>query len=208
MARGLRLSEPGRAWGALAALAALGALAAWFGPAHALDWQPARWWQEPWRWWTGAFVHWSGLHLAGNLAGAALVGALGVVPRLPWRAALAWALAWPLTQLGLLLQPALAHYGGLSGVMHAGVAVASVEICRIAGVRWVGWSLLAGLAAKIVADAPWAGPLRHEAGWDIAIAPLAHASGALSGVLLAVLLPPLLARAARLQHRAPPESAP
>lgn len=203
MARGLRLTDPGRAWGALAALAAAGALIGGAVPASAIDWQPARWATEPWRWWTAAFVHWSGGHLAGNLAGAVLVGALGVVPRLPWRAALAWALAWPLTQLGLLLQPALAHYGGLSGVMHAGVAVAAVEICRIAGVRWVGGCLLAGLAAKVVADAPWAGPLRHEPGWDIPIAPLAHATGTAAGLLLAVSLPPLLAR---LQGRSAPES--
>lgn len=194
MAGGLRLSEPGRAWGALAAVLGAGAVAGWWGPALALDWQPALAAGEPWRWWTAAFVHWSEQHFFGNLAGAAIVGALGVVPRLHWRAALAWALAWPLTHLALLLQPSLAHYGGLSGVMHAGVAAASVELCRTPRTRWVGVCLLIGLGTKLVLDEPWGAPLQHPEGWDIAIAPLAHSSGAIGGALLCWAVAPLLAR--------------
>ena len=43
-------------------------------------------------------------------------------------AALAWALAWPLTHLALLAEPALLRYGGLSGVLRAGAAVAAVAL--------------------------------------------------------------------------------
>lgn len=172
-----------RAWPALAAFAAAGSVVAWFLPAAALDWQPALALVEPWRWITGAFVHWSPLHLGANLAGTAVVAAFGHVAALPPRAALAWALAWPATQGALLAQPALVHYGGLSGVLHAGVAVAAVHLlARTGRARWIGGAVLAGLALKIALERPWAGPLLHPAGWDIAVAPLAHAAGAVAGV--------------------------
>ena len=34
-------------------------------------------------------------------------------------------------------------------------------------------------------EAPWAGPLRRPAGWDIDIAPFSHLSGAVAGTLCA-----------------------
>ncbi len=186
MARGLRLNalrRPGFAWLLLAALLAVGSLVAWFLPTAFLDWQPDLVVSEPWRWWTAAFVHWSPLHLGANLLGTALVAALGWAGRLPARTALAWFIAWPLLHLLLLGEPALAHYGGLSGVLHAGVAAAAVElVCAQRGrPRAIGAALLVGLAAKIGLEAPWGPPLRHPADWDIAIAPLAHATGVLAG---------------------------
>ncbi|OYU93368.1 MAG: hypothetical protein CFE45_20935 [Burkholderiales bacterium PBB5] len=137
---------------------------------------------------TAAWVHLSGLHLAANLAGTALVAALGVAAGCGQRAAFAWALAWPLTHLALLAQPALAFYGGLSGVLHAGVAVAAWQLLRAErGVRRaIGAALLIGLVAKVLAESPWAGPLRQVPGWDIPIAPLAHTAGALAGWLCAL----------------------
>ncbi len=182
------MHAPGTAWLALTALLAGGALMAWWLPAVWLDWQPALAASEPWRWWTAAFVHWSPLHLAANLLGCALVGALGAVGRVPTRVALAWCAAWPATHIALLLQPALAHYGGLSGVLHAGVAVAATHLlCAGHGRRRaIAAAVLAGLAVKIALEAPWGPPLRHPADWDIAIAPLAHATGAAAGVLAAL----------------------
>ncbi|HEX7382930.1 MAG TPA: rhombosortase, partial [Burkholderiaceae bacterium] len=135
------------------------------------------------------WVHYSALHLGANLAGCALVAALGVAARVPPRAALAWLLAWPATQLGLLLVPALGHYGGLSGVLHAGVAVVAVGLL-LEGPRrrrMLGLAILAGLALKVLLEAPWAGPLAHPPGWDIATAPPAHASGLVAGTLAALL---------------------
>lgn len=212
---------PAAAWWALCALAGAGALlTALAGEPAALRWQPERAWTQPWRWWTAAWVHLSTLHLVANLAGTALVAALGPAAGCGRRAALAWAAAWPLTHGALLAQPALAFYGGLSGVLHAAVAVAAVQLLRgpapagpAAGCdadrpvgpvaapaadraagpglppgrrRAVGALLAAGLAAKLLLEAPWAGPLRHAPGWDIAIAPLAHAAGALAGALCAL----------------------
>jgi len=178
-----------RAWLTLCALAVAGALAGWLAPAMALDWQPALAATEPWRWWTAAFVHWSPLHLGANLAGCAVLAGLGAAARLPSRATLAWGLAWPLTHIALLAQPALAHYGGLSGVLHAGVAVAAVVLlARTGRERAIGAAIATGLLAKLLLERPWAGPLAHPAGWDIAVAPLAHAAGAAAGTLCALAL--------------------
>lgn len=163
------------------------ALARW--PRLLIDWQPALARHQPWRAFTAVGVHYSLLHLAANLAGGLLVAALGRVASLPLAATLAWAAAWPLTQIGLLLQPDLRHYGGLSGVLHAGVAVAGVFLVWQARGRRqaIGAALLAVMGLKLLSETPWAGPLQHPAGWDIAVAPLAHTSGALAGALCAAL---------------------
>lgn len=178
------------AWPVLAALLALGALAAWALPPAALEWQPRRVLAEPWRALTAAWVHYSPRHLGANLLGAALLGALGWRAALPARAALAWALAWPLTQLGLLLRPELARYGGLSGVLHAGAAVAAVHLLRTGPgrARGVGAALLAGLALKVAAEAPFGPVLQIRPGWDIAIAPFAHLTGLAAGLLAALFV--------------------
>ena len=176
-----------RAWLALTLLLALAAAAGWWLPRSALDWQPALAAREPWRALTAVAVHYSALHLGANLAGTALVGALGVVARVPLAMALAWGLAWPLTQLGLLMRPDLLHYGGLSGVLHAGVAAVALWLAaRERGRRQlVGAAILAALLVKLLGESPWGPALQTRAGWDIAIAPFAHASGVLCGLLCA-----------------------
>lgn len=178
-----------RAWAALALLMALAALAAWPADASRLDWQPALAAREPWRALTAAAVHYSPLHLGANVAGAVLVGALGVVARVPGRIVLAWLMAWPLTQAGLLLRPDLLHYGGLSGVLHAGVSAAALWlVVHDRGRRqWIGAAILMVLTLKIVAESPWGPAVQSREGWDIAVAPFAHASGALCGLLCARL---------------------
>ena len=185
-----RLATPGRAWGWLAALLGLIALAGWSIAREAVDWQPTLALAQPWRAFSAIGVHYSALHLLANLAGAAAVGTLGVAARAPLAATWAWAAAWPLTQLGLLLEPALAHYGGLSGVLHAGVAVIAVTLLwppNAPARRWVGLALLGGLVIKVLLEAPWGAPLRYPAGIDIAVAPLAHASGLVAGLLCAIV---------------------
>lgn len=169
----------------------LGALAVLGLASGALDWQPALVRREPWRAWSAALVHLSGLHLAANLAGCALVGALGLLARVPQRSVSAWMVAWPLTQLALLARPDIGHYAGLSGVLHAGVAVVAVHLIATArGLRQaIGLALLAALALKVASETPWAAEaLRHPEGWDIAIAPFAHASGLAAGATLSALV--------------------
>lgn len=173
----------------MGALLGAGAALAGLAPALQLDWQPGLSIAQPWRAWTAAFVHWSPLHLGANALGLALVVLLGLRAGCRWPAALAWLAAWPLTHWWLLWQPGLAHYGGLSGVLHAGVAVACCQLLQDgpARRRIVGALLLAGLLAKVLLEEPWRGPVRQTPGWDIAIAPLAHATGAAAGLLCGAL---------------------
>lgn len=190
------MNRSSAAWLGLAALLGVGALLAWPLPRTALDWQPALAFTQPWRAFSAAAVHYSGLHLGANLLGAALVAALGAVAQVPARMVWAWAVAWPLTQFGLLLQPALLHYGGLSGVLHAGVAVASLFLVMrgVGAQRWIGAAILAGAAIKVIGETPWGAPLRHGGGWDIAVAPLAHATGLIAGLLCAAVAEALAGR--------------
>jgi hypothetical protein len=125
------------------------------------------------------------------VAGVVVVAALGWVARLPAPAALAWALAWPLTHWGLVMRPELAHYGGLSGVLHAGVMVAAVWLMLNAGPRLrrrIGLAMALGVVTKLWLETPWGAVLRTSPEWDIAVAPLAHATGALAGAGCAAVL--------------------
>lgn len=190
---------PGRLWVGVAGVLMLGAALAWVLPAPLLDWQPQRAATQPWRAWTGALVHWSPQHLITNLLAAAVVAAYGRAARLSPRCAVAWLLAWPLTQLGLLWRPELLHYGGLSGVLHAGVAIATLWLVVVGrgARRAIGLAVLAGLLAKLWSEEPWGGALRQWPDWDIAVAPLAHATGALAGALALLLVGLLGARRTR-----------
>lgn len=185
---------PGRAWMLVALLLAAGSLLTWIQPPAvqaAMEWQPGLAWREPWRALGAALLHWSPQHLIANLAGCAVLGLLGAAARLQPRDALAWLLAWPLTQYGLLLEPQLLRYGGLSGVLHAGVAVASIAMLRMRAShgreRVIGLLIGLGLIVKVAAEQPLSGPpLRHWDGWNIAIAPLAHLTGLVAGVCTAL----------------------
>ena len=150
-----------------------------------IDWQPTLAFTQPWRAFTAAFVHYSPLHLAANLVGAVLVGLFGWAAQAPRHMTIAWLLAWPLTQVGLLVQPSLLHYGGLSGVLHAGVVVVCVHLMLqgTATQRRVGWATLLVVTVKVIVEAPWQGPLIRPAEWDIAVAPMAHATGVVAGLL-------------------------
>lgn len=183
------LAKSGKAWLALSALLAGGSLLAWWLPAPVLDWQPALAWTEPWRMFSAVWVHWSPLHLGSNLLAAAVVAAYGWAARMPLRATLAYAAAWPLTQLGLLLRPELAHFGGLSGVLHGGVAVVSLWLLVTARGAWraIGAAVMLGLVIKLASETPWGPALQRSAEWDIAVVPLAHSTGSLAGLLCAAL---------------------
>lgn len=174
-----------RAWALLSVGLALAALAASTAPREALDWQPALVATQPWRLWTAAFVHLSPLHLQANLLGSAVVAVFGLAAGAPRSAFWAWLAAWPLTHAALALQPQLLHYGGLSGLLHAGVAVVAAHLVwrERGGRRLIGAVVLAGLAAKLISEQAWLAPTQVVAGWDIRIAPLAHLSGAIAGLL-------------------------
>jgi rhomboid family GlyGly-CTERM serine protease len=182
--------EGSGAWVALCGAFVLAALLAWIAPREAIDWQPAAALAQPWRAWSAAFVHWTPLHLGANLLGCVVVGAFGWTARVPLRASLAWLLAWPLTHAALAWQSALASYGGLSGVLHAGVMIGAWHLMvHAAGRRRaIGLAVALGLAIKLLLERPWAAPTQAVAGWDFAVAPIAHSSGALAGGLAAALV--------------------
>ena len=164
-----------------------GPAAAW---APLLEWRAADAWRQPWRAWTGALVHYSPQHLAANLAGCAVVAAFGTAARLPARALLAAAAAWPLTQVLLFWAPSLSRYGGLSGLLHAAVAVAAVALMAGGAVRqrWIGAAVWLGLLVKVLLEAPWTGSVQTVPGWDIPVAVAAHASGLISGSFMMCLV--------------------
>ena len=145
---------------------------------------------QPWRAFSAAFVHYSPMHLAANGVGALMVGGFGWAAQVPRRMAVAWLIAWPLTQFGLLVQPSLLHYGGLSGLLHAGVVIVCLHL-MLQGTRTqrrAGGATLLVVLLKVLWEAPWKGPLSHPAEWDIAVAPMAHAAGVASGLVAFVLV--------------------
>lgn len=152
-------------------------------PPDPLDWRPTRFAAEPWRVVTAAFVHLSLTHLAANLAGCAVLALLGWRADLGRRDAAAALAALPLTQLGLLLRPDLLRYAGLSGVLHALVAIAVLTLLTRRGRDpLVGAAIAAGLLLKLVTEHPLGPALRPTPGFDFAVAPFAHLSGAMAGV--------------------------
>ncbi|MBT9608961.1 MAG: rhomboid family intramembrane serine protease [Aquabacterium sp.] len=181
------------------------AVTSWPPLAQALVLRPdAGWVQSPWVWWSSAWLHGSTPHLLRNLAGLALMAALGTLVRPSRQAALAGWLAWPLTQLGMLMQPSLDSYVGLSGVLHAGVTVLALHAAMrplrqsppltathpmsplapsITGLRWVAIALLLGLAAKVLMENPWGAALVASTSSAINVAPWAHLSGCAAGAL-------------------------
>ncbi|WP_377159568.1 rhomboid family intramembrane serine protease [Roseateles sp. UC29_93] len=186
---------PGRAWLLVAMALAIGSMVAWIQPPQvqaAMAWRPELAATQPWRAVSAAWLHWSPQHLIANLTGCAVIGLLGIAARLTARDAAAWLLAWPLTQFGLLIEPSLERFGGASGVLHAGVAVAAIGMMRMRAShgreRVIGLLIGVGLAVKVAAERPLSAPaLRHWDGWNIAIAPLAHLTGLIAGVATALL---------------------
>jgi membrane associated rhomboid family serine protease len=135
---------------------------------------PQGWAQAPWRWWTCAWLHGSAAHQLGNMLAVLAVAALGQQGRMPRRAAIAWALAWPLTHLALLGQPQPVTYVGASGVLHAGVAILGVYhlLDRHEGAQqMLGPLLLGGLALKVFMENPWQHNLITHADSAITVAP-------------------------------------
>jgi rhomboid family GlyGly-CTERM serine protease len=175
-------------------------------PPASLDWQPGLALSQPWRAWTAALVHWSPSHWRMNAGGALLLALLGWRARVAPRDALAWLLAWPLTQAGLLLQPQLRHYAGLSGVLHAGVAIVVCRMLRSGAgrTRRVGLWLALGMLLKLLSEMPWRGAVQAVPGWDFALAPLAHVSGAVCGALCFLLCEWMARRAKAVRASAAP----
>lgn len=143
---------------------------------------------EPWRLLTGQFVHLGPAHLAGNLAGLALLWSLFARDRraAAWAgvaggsaAAVAAGLWWG--------SPAVDWYVGLSGLLHGLWAAAAFS----AWSRWRLEGVVTGalLALKLVLEQAWPGEsLLGTAGSSLPVVTIAHLYGALGGVASAAIL--------------------
>jgi rhomboid family GlyGly-CTERM serine protease len=186
MGRRFPILRPGQAW-----LLASTLLAATSLLIFALG-TPERWalaaGPEPWRTVTGGVAHWNVLHLVGNLAGLAVIGWLGRRAELPAWATGAWLLAGPMSHALLWMHPQLPPYAGLSGWLHAGVAVAVLALIQRPGQeRRIGAAIGLGLLVKLLLEQPWGPLLRPGDWWGGATLPLAHLSGAAAGLLTGAL---------------------
>jgi membrane associated rhomboid family serine protease len=146
--------------------------------------------QPPWVWWTTAWLHGSAAHLWRNLGALLLIGALGHAWGAGARQALWLALAWPLTQLGMLAQSDLHTYVGLSGVLHAAFSLLVAQaLCQPPPVapRWLSGLALLGLLTKLLLENPWQMSLVPDTASAINVAPWVHFCGAIVGFSLGCL---------------------
>jgi hypothetical protein len=180
---------------------------------HSLDLQPRLGMAQPWRLLSAAWVHWGTEHLTANVLGAVALAWLGWAARMSRGAALAWLLAWPLTHvlllgLGGLGATALAsiglshnvadaltstptHYGGLSGVLHAGVSIVGIwlVLTNHDAKRWAGAALCFAAVGKVAWEATrparTLGSLADAT--PVTSVTAAHAAGLLAGALCAIV---------------------
>ena len=184
------------AWLWLCAGLILASLALWLTPLAwqaGLHWRAQSWMAQPWMLWTASLVHINAGHLVANVLALAAVAALGVLLHMPARAALALALAWPLATLGLVWWPAIGDFCGISGLIHAAIAVviAQTAIKSIANTGF--WLLLTGLLAKLWSEHAWSQPWAMDTDAGFAVVTAAHLTGALAGAGTVVLLEALRA---------------
>lgn len=145
------------------------------------------WQQAEVSWWSCAWFHGSPAHKFANLTALFILIVLALAQRAGPSAALAWFAAWPLTHVGMIFRPELTTYIGLSGVLHAGATVLALNqiICQDGKpFKLIGWILLIGLAIKVILmENPWNAILIPSHSSDINVAPWAHLSGIIAGLI-------------------------
>lgn len=187
-----------RSWLAICGVLGLGAAAAaairgLVPPFHdvatnPMAWQAGTWLREPWTLWTAAWVHTSAGALAGNLLAIAALAVAGAALGAGGLAALALALAWPLTTLALLVWPQVTSYAGLDGAIHAAAAVLGVHLMRRTPLQPLATILFGGMALKLLAERGWSQPVAFDPGWGVNLVYGAHLAGALMGAWCAAVL--------------------
>jgi rhomboid family GlyGly-CTERM serine protease len=179
------------AWLWLCAVHGVASMLLWWAGAdvvQSLTWRADTWWQQPWTLWTSAWVHMNTPHLIGNQLALGALTAFAWSARPPFSCALAWWLAWPLTQATLLIWPQIGYAVGLSGVLHAGAMVLAVHLIfkRITvpkARRW-GGLLALGVLAKLLVEQGWSSPVVWDPANDMSVVQACHLSGAFFGTLL------------------------
>jgi hypothetical protein len=180
-----------RSWLLLCALHAVGSMLLWWAGESAykpLVWRADHAWQAPWTWWTSAWVHLNTAHLISTQIAMGMLAALAWVVRPSRRSTVVWLLSWPLLQLSLLVWPQIGYAVGLTGLLHAGVAIVGVDLLlrriRIPKARRWGSLLLLALLVKLLIEQAWRQPVVWNAADDMAVVQALHLSGVTWGVFL------------------------
>ena len=181
-------------WLLLCALHAVASMLLWWAREGVVDvfiWRADGWTAQPWTLWTSAWVHLNTPQLIFNQIALGALTAFAWVVRPNWTCTLAWLLAWPLGQLSLLWWPQIGYAVGLSGLLHAGVAVLAVQLLRRRipipkAKRWGGLLALV-LLGKLLLERGWAYPVVWDGANDMSVVQAAWFSGTLAGGLLGAL---------------------
>jgi rhomboid family GlyGly-CTERM serine protease len=180
-----------RAWLLLCAGHGVASMLLWWAGADLVQWFTWRadtWQQQPWTLWTSAWVHMNTPHLIGNQLALGALTAFAWAARPSLASAMAWWLAWPLTQITLLLWPQIGYAVGLSGVLHAGALVLSIHLIfkriQVPKARRWGGLLLLGVLAKVVLEQGWTSPVVWDPANEMSVVLACHLSGAAWGAVL------------------------
>jgi rhomboid family GlyGly-CTERM serine protease len=183
------------AWSGLCTVLGALCIAVWLLPVDwqiALRWRADSWLAAPWTLWTASLTHLSDLHLLANLVGLLCLSLIGQHLGANHRDALALLMAWPLTNLALLLWPQVQFYAGFSGLNHAlaGMLIARTAIHFIVTKQLSAFGFLftSLLLVKLIWETPWAQPLRMDASWGFTVVQAAHLSGICCGFLALSLI--------------------
>ena len=183
-------------WLSLCLLHAVASMLVWWGGAavaRAFTWHADNWWQHPWTLWTTPWVHINTPHLIGNQLAVGALAAMAWLVRPNAVASVAWLLAWPTLTLLLPLWPHIGYAVGLSGLIHAAVAVVAVHLllCQDKWVpnsrRW-GGLLAFGLCAKLGLEQGWHWPVVWSSSADMSVVQAAHLTGAVAGAVFSTAL--------------------
>lgn len=161
----------------------------WMGErsSASLLWRATDWDERPWSLWTSAWVHINTQHLISNQLTVGALAAMAWVLRPGLRASLAWLLTWPVIPLVLPYWPHIGYYAGLSGLIHAAVAVVGVSLVgggsQVPMARRWGLMLLGGLLIKLLLERGWHWPVVWSDNLGISVVQAAHLVGAMAGLL-------------------------
>ncbi len=178
-------------WLALCVLHAVASMLVWWAGepwGWDLTWRADNWLGRPWTLWTTAWVHLNTPHLIGNQLAVGALAAMAWLLRLGFRTGVAWFVAWPLLPLALLWWPQIGYFAGLSGLVHAAVAVVGVHLvwgdCPVRKApRW-GGILLTGLCLKLAIERAWHWPVVWDDAANMSVVQAAHLVGGGLGALL------------------------
>lgn len=187
-------SQPSRWWLWLCVLHGMASMLVWWAGepvAQVLTWRAGESWERPWTWWTTAWVHLHTPHLIGNQLVIGVLVAWAWWMRPDRALAVAWGLAWPISTLLLNGWPQVGYCIGLSGVLHAGLAMMGLFMVMEWGQRahhphqrWWGVLLWVGVGLKLLMEQAWSSPVVWDNTANVSVVRAVHLTGALSGVLV------------------------